>query len=397
MPATITFHPVGCGDMTLLQLADSDQTSVLVDINIRAGADDPDGEHRDVASDLRDRLKRDTKKRPYVDAFLMTHPDEDHIRGLQKHFHLGPLADYADDEKPDAEKKIVIREIWSSPLVYRRADKSHVLCDDAKAFNKEAKRRVEVNRTKSFAGVEEGDRILVMGEDEGGKTDDLGPILVKVDEGFSTVNMANKAGYFTATLLAPMPKQADAAEEEKLGKNHSSVILNMKIGADARTADGCRFLIAGDAEVLIWERLWDKHKNNQAVLEYDLLLAPHHCSWHTLSWDSWSELREKAAVSADARSALAVTRAGAVVVASSRAIKDDDKDPPCIRAKREYEAIVKDANGSFYCVGEIPSEEKPEPLTFNVTAQGVQQAAKQEAGRKATAVIGSAATPRPHG
>ncbi|MGK6310833.1 metallohydrolase [Variovorax sp. DT-64] len=397
MPATITFHPVGCGDMTLLQLADSDQTSILVDINIRAEADDPDGEHRDVAVDLRGRLRRDAKNRPYVDAFLMTHPDEDHIRGLQKHFHLGPLAEYADDEKPNAEKKIVIREIWSSPLVYRRASDAHVLCDDAKAFNKEAKRRVEVNRTKNFVGVEAGDRILVMGEDEDGKTDDLDPILVKADESFSKVNAVNKAGYFTATLIGPLPKQADAAEEENLGKNHSSVILNMKIGADAKTPDGCRFLVAGDAEVLIWERLWAKHKNDKAVLEYDLLLAPHHCSWHTLSWDSWSELREKAKVSADARSALSVTRSGAVVVASSRAIKDDDKDPPCIRAKREYEAIVNDVGGSFHCVGENPNEKNPEPLTFNVTAEGVQVAAKQEAGRRAAAIIGSAATPRPHG
>lgn len=397
MPATITFHPVGCGDMTLVQLADQDRTTILADINIRQDADDPEGKYRDVAKDLRDRIRRDAKNRPYVDAFLLTHPDTDHIRGFEKHFHLGPLADYADDDKPDAEKKIVIREIWSSPLVYRRASKNHVLGSDAKAFNKEAKRRVAVNRTKEFVGVGEGDRIVIMGEDENGKTDDLGPILVKIDESFSKVNQVNKAGYITATLVAPLPKQESDEEEENLGKNHSSVILNMMIGADAKTPDGCKFLIGGDAEVLIWERLWAKHKKQTKVLEYDLLLAPHHCSWHTLSYDSWSKLREKAVVSQDARSALSVTRTGAVVVASSAPIKDDDNDPPCIRAKREYESIVKDAKGSFHCVSEIPNEKDPEPLTFNVTAEGVQVATKAEAGRKVAAVIGSAAVPRPHG
>ncbi|MDP1656476.1 MAG: metallohydrolase [Hylemonella sp.] len=383
--------------MTLIQLADQDATTILVDINIRQDGDDPEGDARDVAKDLRDRIKRDSNSRPYVDAFLLSHPDADHIRGLEKHFHLGPVSEYADDDKKDADKKIIIRDIWSSPLVYRRASKTHTLSSDAKAFNKEAKRRVQVNRDKKFEGVAVGDRILVMGEDENGKTDDLGPILVKIDETFSKVNGVNKSGYFSALLLAPLPKQEDAEDEENLGKNHSSVILNIKLGADAKTPDGCKFLTGGDAEVLIWERLWEKHKKQKAELEYDLLLAPHHCSWHTLSHDSWSKLREKVNVSQDARNALSVARSGAVVVASSSPIKDDDKDPPCIRAKREYESIINGVKGSFYCVGENPDEKNPEPMTFNVTAEGVQLATKQEAGRKAAAVIGSAAVPRAHG
>ena len=115
---------------------------------------DPDDDTRDVAKDLRDRLGRDAKNRPYVDAFLLTHPDADHIRGLQNHFWLGSLADYPDDKKPDGEKRIVIRELWSSPLVFRRACKNHTLCDDAKAFNTEAKRRVKVNRDKKFDDIE---------------------------------------------------------------------------------------------------------------------------------------------------------------------------------------------------------------------------------------------------
>jgi hypothetical protein len=392
MAASVTFFPVGCGDMTLLKLADQARTTVLVDINIREVVEGV----RDVVKDLRDRIGRDFKGRPYVDAFLLTHPDEDHIRGLRNHFWLGAPGEYPDDDKPDAEKRIFIREIWSSPLVYRRASKNHTLCKDAKAFNGEAKRRVQVNRDKKFEGVGDGDRILVMGEDEGGKTDDLGPILVKIDQEFSRINGVNKKGYFTATLLAPLPKGSDE-EEEKLGKNHSSVILNMMVGADAKTPDGCKFLCAGDAEVLIWERQWERHKSGTEVLEYDLLLAPHHCSWHTLSSESWSETKGKAKVSPDARSALAVTRKGAMIVASCAPIKDDYNDPPCIGAKREYEAIVKDAGGSFICVGEQPSEANPEPLEFTVSGEGVSLPAKQETGRKSAAIITSASTPMPHG
>ncbi|OYT88718.1 MAG: metallohydrolase [Burkholderiales bacterium PBB3] len=394
--ATITFFPVDCGDMTLVQLADTAGTTLIIDINIRADADDPNTTTRDVAKDLRSRLKRDVRGRPYVDAFLLSHPDCDHIRGLEKHFHLGPLSDYADDKKPDAEKKIVICEIWSSPLVYRRASKNHVLGSDAKAFNKEAKRRVQVNIDKNFLGVAEGDRIQVMGEDQNGKTDKLGPILVKVDATFNRIN-GTDSKFFSATLLAPLLATDGEEEDELLGKNHSSVILNIKVAADQWQPDGCKFLTAGDAEVVIWERLWSRYKNNTANLQYDLLQAPHHCSWHSLSHDSWSSLREKVKVSADARKALSVARAGASIVASSKPIKDDDKDPPCIRAKTEYVAIVDDVDGRFYCTGEFPNESSPEPLTFTVTAWGLQPPGKKLGPLLAAGLGSSTSAVKPHG
>jgi beta-lactamase superfamily II metal-dependent hydrolase len=132
MSAKITFFPVGNGDMTLLEL-ESGRT-VLIDVDIRAAADDPDDDTPDVAKTLRDRLKRDSESRLYVDAFLLSHPDKDHCCGLKKHIHLGAPAEWS-----ESADKIFIREIWSSPMVFRRASSNHVLCDDAAAFNCEAR------------------------------------------------------------------------------------------------------------------------------------------------------------------------------------------------------------------------------------------------------------------
>ena len=366
MGTTITFFPVDNGDMTLIKLGDSAETTILIDCNIRETGGGNDS-IRDVAVDLRKRLKRDKKGRPYVDAYLLSHPDTDHCRGIRNHFYLGAPADYPDDKKADAEKKIFIREIWSSPIIYRRASKNHPLGADAVAFNKEAKRRVQVNRDKDF-DVEAGDRILVLGEDEDGKTDDLGPILVKVDEVITQINGAESA-CFAATLLAPLPG-ADEEAEEELGKNHSSVILNIELAADEDGGATSRFLTGGDAEVLIWELLWEKHEDSPEALEYDLLQTPHHCSWHSLSYDSWSELRDDAEVSEDARSALSQIRDKGKIVASSAPIKDDDCDPPCWGAKREYEDIVKGAKGTFYCTGEYPKADAVAPLEFTVGDSG---------------------------
>ena len=151
--------------------------------------------------------------------------------------------------------------------------------------------------------------------------------------------------------------------------------------SSGQIADACRFLSGGDAEVEIWERLWERHSDNaEQRLGYDILQTPHHCSWHSLSNDSWSEMGEDAKVCEDARSALGQPRAGATIVASSKTIKDDDSDPPCIRAKREYKSILKDVDGDFICV----ADEGGEPVEFEVKAGGLERLKKAAARTAAT-------------
>ena len=105
MVAKITFFPVGNGDMTLVEL--ENRRKVLIDINIRAAADDPDDDAPDVAATLHDRLSRDSQGRLYVDSLLITHPDKDRCTGLKKHFHIGPPGDWS-----EAADKIFVRELW---------------------------------------------------------------------------------------------------------------------------------------------------------------------------------------------------------------------------------------------------------------------------------------------
>jgi hypothetical protein len=348
---------VGNGDMTLILLESGRR--ILIDIDVRADADDEDSDSPDVAGQLRkelDDLGRDSKRRLFVDAFLLTHPDQDHIRGLAKHFHLGGPGDWS-----KTADKILIREQWSSPIVFRRASKDHTLCDDACDWSAEARRRVK--KFRDDGSLADGNRIVIMGEDVDGKTDDLGDILVKVDEVFSRICGATDSS-FEAKLLAPL-KADDEEEEEVISKNDSSVVLTIDLKVSKVTK--ARYLIGGDAGVAIWEKLWERNEDHADRLEYDVLIAPHHCSWRSLSYDSWSEKGEKAKVNEAARSALGQARDGALIISSSKQVEDDEDDPPCIRAKREYLDILDGVKGEFKCVADGSGDK---PLTIEISSSG---------------------------
>ena len=390
MTASITFFPVSNGDMTLVCL-DNGQ-NLLIDINIRADADDEDEETPNVAEDLRGRLKRDDDGRLYVDGFLLSHPHSDHITGLRNHFHSGATEGELDRKKTT---KILIREMWSSPVVFRRADAEQPLCDDAKAWRQEARRRVALFREKGEVGAE-GDRILILGEDVDGKTDDILDIVVKLNE---TINACNNLAdeSFEARLLGPLPPENDD-DEETLRHNQSSVILRFSLRGGG-ISDRCRYLTGGDAEVEIWKRLWKSHgKTNSDWLSYDILLPPHHCSWRSLSSDRWSEMGEKVKVDNDARNALSQTRKGAVIVASCKPIKADDDNPPHERAKREYVDILDDDADRFFCTDEYWAD-KEMTLTFEVKSSGIVRKIGTAAALAAPAlgISATASHARPHG
>lgn len=375
--------------MTLVTLDNGQK--LLIDVHVRKAADNEDDDTPDVMSQLRRELSRDAKGRLFVDGFLLSHPDKDHIGGLETHFHLGPP-----DEWDEDDDKILIREMWSSPIVFRRRSKHHILCSDAQAWAKEARRRVKLHRDTGSFGVE-GDRIQIMGEDIDGKTDDIPNIVTKAENLVTTLNRVSD-GAFDARLLAPLPQGDDEELDELLAKNRSSVILRFSLRGDGY-ADKCRFLSGGDAEVAIWERLWDKHGTaNAGWLEYDILQAPHHCSWHSLSYDSYSTFGEDAEVCKSARSALSQIRKGAIVVASCEHIDPEDADPPSDRAKREYIAIVDGDDDRFICVTDIWDDEQ-QPLKYEIGSSGAIKVVKN-ASKAAAAALGIGATAahaRPHG
>jgi len=111
----IIFYPVDNGNMVFLKLKDN--TTILIDMHIRKKShDDYVEEFYDVLSHLKDNLEKDSKGRYFVDAFILTHLDKDHIGGLEDNFYLGSLDDYKEKDKD----KIIIKEAWSSERFWKR-------------------------------------------------------------------------------------------------------------------------------------------------------------------------------------------------------------------------------------------------------------------------------------
>jgi len=382
----VTFFPVGekNGGMTLLKLNDSNKTTILIDSSI---GDDPIADHCDVNQELRARLPVDSDDRPYVDAFILTHRHDDHVKGFTKHFHTGSLDDYVDDAD---ELKIVIRELWSSHNFWKPSSKDYQLCYDAKEFNKEMKRRVELFKDGKEIQPE-GDRAIIVGKDPDGKTDGLEAINYDIGDTFIKINSRYISSKLKGFILSPIEQQKDEDYECFTDKNRQSIVMQLNV---IQGSQENKLLMAADAECLVWETLWGKYEDDTIKLEYDILYAPHHCSWHALSYDSQSK-DDDPKVCDDAKSALSQKREGAVIVSQSRIIKDSNQDPPSVAAKQEYVGIVGEKQ--FYCTNKYPDEKKPEPLEFNLTGSGPQKKGIAEEPKLAVAASASAKEAYPHG
>lgn len=379
MTASIEFFPVGNGDMTLIRLASG--RTILIDINIRNDADNENkDDYPDVAKMLKDRLERDANNgnRLYVDAFILSHPDQDHCGGLQRHFHLGAPSTWKEPEADESEK-IVIHEMWSSPLTFRRMKKEDGnLVADAEAWKKEAKRRVELAKKGDDSASQPGNMVKIIGEDRDHKTDGVEHLVVKVGEKVTEI-CGETDPSFSALLLSPkLVRKEDA--DELAGKNNSSIVMQFLLSPNEESLDeksATAFLTGGDAEVDIWKRIWNRNQSATENLAYHVLQTPHHCSLGALSYDNYNDQNgtagkgEDCEIDKEAHSALSQAEMGAYVVASSE--EPEEKSGKDL-AKRHYESIAQNVQGKFLCT---MRDSKDDPLRIEITEDGPERPGKK--------------------
>jgi len=353
----IKYYPVNNGDMSLITLKDS--STILIDCNIREGEKDSnDNNIYKVKEDLLKSIqKRDSN--PYIDLFILSHPDEDHCRGFKKNFYHGAPADYAETNRKDDE--IIIDEIWVTSMLFTTKQSN-----DANAI------RNEVNRRKRLTGTDKnkkGNRLRLIGYDEDKKLENVTTYVPGTE-----VNTINKKTFnnFSLFIHAPFKKDLIQSKAEE-DRNSSSIVVQARFKDNESDADHITFaLFGGDADHYIWEKIIEisEKNNNEKNLKWDLLLAPHHCSWTFFNNVSYDIEENQTPKEYSLKLLNDYKENGGKIISSSKKIVKEKPNPPHKPSKDEYIKAL-DSKDDFYELAIIPKEKTPEPVEFIVTNNGV--------------------------
>lgn len=380
--ATITYFPVGNGDTSLIKLPDG--TTFLIDLNItEAASDDEDRTRYDVHTHLLKEVRTDGDGRPHSDTFLLSHPDQDHCRGFSTVFYQGDPSKYTRGDR--GAGRIIIDELWFAPRIFWPwGDK---LSEDAKAFKREADRRMELYRKGGEARNLPGNRIRIIGYTNNPELEGLADVITIPGNWINRINGSTKHD-FALFIHAPFRKDTD---DKLKDRNDTSIVLRASFVADGQSEAALAFF-GGDAGCVIWEAIIEK--SEAVTLAWDLFLAPHHCSWTFFSGLP-SEQNKPSQKILDFLKRN--KRQGALVIASSKPIKDDDDNPPHHQAAELYRDVV--GKGRFLCTGEHPDEYKPKPIIFRMTRNGPQKDEDSKGGQivSSAALTATVSTPKTYG
>jgi len=349
----ITFYPVKNGDTNLIEF--SDGVKMLIDCKFRSEAEKENDDYNVIDDLLSNKLTTQKHGLPYLNAFVLTHPDQDHCLGFESKFFTGKNPE---KEEPSSEEKddklILVGELWYSPRVFAEYEKD--LSADAKAFKKEVERRMELWKNNDSTKNKPGNRIRIIGyadvDDLEGIPDDR--IAAAGDE-ISDVDGANRTKY-KFFIHAPFKKSIDGDS-----RNETSIVMQISIDADEKKDVG-KVFFGGDAEWRVWKQIQDKTAEDK-YLEWNILEAPHHCSYTFFS-DNRDDDPEQSSIDF-----LNHIKGNGFIVSSSKTIKQNSDNPPCQKAKNRYiEHLPNKDEDYFKCTEE---DNKQAPVVFEIRKDGV--------------------------
>jgi len=334
------FWPVGNGDSTTVVIG-ADVT-FQVDLNHLDSADEDGDPHAPVIDELIALLPKVSGK-PYLSAFGLTHPDQDHCRGFARLL-----------------KKVHIGELWFTPRVFR--EYKNDLSDDAVAFKKEAERRLK--KTIQIGGAAgAGDRVRIVGSDDLLQEEEFAgfpkELLTVPGNAVTMLDGVERGTQFRAFVHAPF--KDDAAGE----RNEASLGLQVRLIGNGKVGQA---LLLGDLSYPTVKRIFDVSAAEDLV--WNVFLAPHHCSKSVMYWQD--EGVEEETLKQDILDAIE-NHAGTPghIVASCEpvpALNKPGDNPPHAKAKARYEGLAPDG---FMCTQEHPSKTNPKPIVFAMGTQGL--------------------------
>ena len=371
----IKFYPVDNGDTVLIKV---DKTTIQIDANIRNNDD-----CYDVMEDLLDELSTDGEGRYHLDLFMLTHPDEDHCRGIDTNYYLGDPDKYSDADKDD--DLVIINELMVTPMLFSDATST-----PAKALKKEANRRRKLWDEDSPDKNKAGNRLVIIGYDGDKKYENV-PSYIPGD----TIKKVNGKTMTLIEFFVHSPfKDSLVKGRAESDKNVTSIVMQARFKKSSwDTKPSALYLFGGDADHYIWEEIQNQSSahNNGGKLDFDIFLAPHHCSWTYFNDVPYKKGETDEPVESSKKLIKDHKASGAVIIASSKQINDDDDNPPHYPAKKEYVKLIGSSD-KFVSLAEEPDSKNSKPVVYVVTSNGFQRKDKNQQTGSAGAAIGSSGT-----
>lgn len=349
----ITFYPVKNGDCNLIEFSDS--VTMMIDCKFRHTAEEENDDYDVIGDLLKNKLTAKKHNVPYLNAFVLTHPDQDHCLGFKSKFLLGINPEKKEPSKQDIEdKKILIGELWYSPRVFTEHEDE--LSEDALAFKEEAERRMKLWIDGDSSRNKPGNRIRIIGYSD---VDDLDGIpsgrITAAGEEICELDGSDRKAY-RFFIHAPFKQSIDGDS-----RNETSIVFQIRIDS-GNTSDAGKVIFGGDAEWRIWEKIMNK-TSDEKYLKWNLLEAPHHCSY-TFFADSRDDDPEQSSLDfLDKRDG------NGYIVSSSKTIKKNSDNPPCQKAKNRYIEHLANQDDDYFKCTEIEDVQKP--IVFEIRSNGV--------------------------
>ena len=376
MKHSIKFYPVGNGDCCLVNIGGANK-KIMFDCNFRQQAENEDEEMYDVFADLLDNELTSKKcGLNFLHAFLLTHPDQDHCRFFSEKFYLGSPDAIKDEDKEN--KKILIGELWYSPRVFE--EQTNELNADAKAFKKEAKRRMDLYKKDPSKANSDGNRIRIIGWTDNPELKGLEDRIITPGNLISEIN-GTSCKYFEMFIHAPFKEDIDGCD-----RNMTSIVTQLRFKSDGKNSEIARVFLAGDTEWRIIEKIMDITEDDD-LLKWDLLEAPHHCSYKFFADERENDPKQSTLDFLDKK------ESSAYVISSSKVIKKNSDNPPCQKAKNRYTDKVGSSN--FLCTSRTSEDDTDKPTIFDIE-DGEVSLREDEKKAEATLRSTSVTNPKPH-
>lgn len=347
------YYPVGNGDTILIKL--KSKITIINDCNIRKVADDI----YDVKEDLLKELEKKDDK-PFTDLFILSHHDQDHCLGFEKHFHCGDINKYA-----KGDDKIIIDELWVNSFILSDDISKNSSAYDVK---KEVERRRNLYKNNNSNKNDRGNRLVLIGSDEDDNFKNV-PQYFPGNE-YSELN-GDKLNDISFFIHAPL-KQSIIEGNAQADRNATSIVYQAKFKNDNGDIIG-QFIHGGDSDHYRWKIIKEKSEKNehQEALNWDVFLAPHHCSWTFFNNTPYKDEEKNIDNSTPQKSSLDIldyANEGAWIVTSSKEIKNNSDNPPHYPARTEY--INKIGETKFKNTQKI-YEDRNIPIIFEIGENGL--------------------------